>query len=448
VAVSLVLCAVHIAPGHNWGGDFALYISQARAMVEGTTAQLADAQRTMFRLSANPPGPLLYPVAFPLMLAPIYAVTGLNFVVFKWFCAACLLAALPVLFLLVRPRIGPPAALALTALVGVNAEITEFANQVLSDLPFLLVSLVALLAVRRWHTASSSIGRQVLIGVLLAACFLTRTIGFMVLVATVAAHVVEDGAVAMREGARYIRGHGRRFVPYVVFGILVLAARLLYPPATYGGSSLSISGAMVLGNAAFYAAAPRIYFGNPVVWAVMAPLMVLGILRHWRSDLLLVAYCAFSLGVLLAWRDREGGRFLIALFPFIVYFAFLGAASLRRFVPARALQVAGVGLVLAVGSQAVRVARRGPPPWSQAATTADALAMYDFIVNNSRIDDLVIFRRPRVLRLFTGRNGFRLRGVDDIPGTPAAYFVTGDGEAAPYPVVYQNASFTVYRVVQ
>src|SRR5262245_14683241 len=59
----------------TWGDDFALYIAHARNLVEGTSY-------TDTKFVYNPANawysPRAYPPGFPILLAPVYALQGLD----------------------------------------------------------------------------------------------------------------------------------------------------------------------------------------------------------------------------------------------------------------------------------------------------------------------------------------------------------------------------------
>src|SRR5215475_8626536 len=67
-----------IRPGEDWGGDFSQYVAHARNIAEGR-AYAATQYRPLpapLAISHMPPA---YPPGFPLMLAPVYRVFGLNY---------------------------------------------------------------------------------------------------------------------------------------------------------------------------------------------------------------------------------------------------------------------------------------------------------------------------------------------------------------------------------
>lgn len=75
VVVATVFYIVTIRPGHDWGGDFALYIAHAKNLAMGLP--YAD---TGFVYNELEPflSPRSYPPVFPLYLTPVYKIFGLN----------------------------------------------------------------------------------------------------------------------------------------------------------------------------------------------------------------------------------------------------------------------------------------------------------------------------------------------------------------------------------
>lgn len=84
--VVFTLSLLCIDTGHNWSDDFALYISQTQALLEGNTKDLLKANYFAMERSYAHVGPYIYPSGFPILLVPIYLIFGLNFWVLKVYC--------------------------------------------------------------------------------------------------------------------------------------------------------------------------------------------------------------------------------------------------------------------------------------------------------------------------------------------------------------------------
>ena len=69
----------HLTTGHDWGGDFALYLNQAQALNQGELSALYQSNHFTVEKSDRLIGPYLYPMGYPLLLSPVIALIGLNF---------------------------------------------------------------------------------------------------------------------------------------------------------------------------------------------------------------------------------------------------------------------------------------------------------------------------------------------------------------------------------
>ena len=64
-----------VRQGHLWADDFAMYVHHAQNLVEGRS--YTD---TGYIFASVVVGPKYYPPIFPILLAPIYRVSGLNLI--------------------------------------------------------------------------------------------------------------------------------------------------------------------------------------------------------------------------------------------------------------------------------------------------------------------------------------------------------------------------------
>src|SRR5690349_10751607 len=102
-----------IRAGHYWGDDFSLYIHHAKNIVEGIgyadTGYIYDPFFPEF-------SPKTYPPIYPLLLAPVYALFGLDLTPMKVEVIVFFLMALYAMFLVLRQELPAHYALAGVAL--------------------------------------------------------------------------------------------------------------------------------------------------------------------------------------------------------------------------------------------------------------------------------------------------------------------------------------------
>ena len=78
LGVSCALIYGLLTNGHNWGGDFAAYIMQARSVLEGNVPQFIEANSFAVQKSTDNLGPITYPWGFPVLLVPFYKAFGMD----------------------------------------------------------------------------------------------------------------------------------------------------------------------------------------------------------------------------------------------------------------------------------------------------------------------------------------------------------------------------------
>ena len=90
------------SPGHVWGDDFAMYLSHARNISEG---RAYDDTGLILHEFAPTYSPQNYPPGFPLVLAPVYSITGLDFYKLKIFIICWFLLLLWLIWVYFKDKI-------------------------------------------------------------------------------------------------------------------------------------------------------------------------------------------------------------------------------------------------------------------------------------------------------------------------------------------------------
>jgi hypothetical protein len=91
ISITALLFWSGLTNGHDWGDDFAAYIMQAKSITEGRHSEFIEANRFTIEQSSYPIGPVAYPWGFPVLLAPFYALFGLNMIALKSVSIICFL---------------------------------------------------------------------------------------------------------------------------------------------------------------------------------------------------------------------------------------------------------------------------------------------------------------------------------------------------------------------
>lgn len=470
VGIVLVVLGLQLATvrdGHDWGGDFSLYLAHANNLATGVPYG-----ETGFLYSPRNPfvSPPTYPPGFPLLLAPVVAWVGIDFAALKTVCVVAFACALGVGYVALRGHLCRAERWTWMLVVGLNPYLWQFRQSILSDLPFLVCVLAALaMAAAPTAPGAGQWRRAVLCGLAMGAAVATRSVGLVLPVALVMA-------------ARGRRGKNRRFVIVacaVVFAMLVLQNQFMHQDAAYLDQVLpfvfdpaflldmvraTLSG-WTSGWVSMWSSS-----AGPIPSQGVAALMLLlavggFVLRVRRRGWAIhEVFTLLYLGVVLLWPMARDPRFLIPILPMGVAYALVAVRLLGRRVTPHRLRTGlaramAVGLILHVGSGAWTVVRTAPGP---DITDADARHWFAFLRAHTDRDDVLIAAKPRVVALMTARRCAALVPPTDfgrhVAETGARYVVlaglpeeriasaTLAAEAGRWTLTYAEGPFAVYRI--
>lgn len=435
ISLATLLQVGMLTRGHNWGGDFASYIMQAKSLAEGDVARFVAENRDMLENSSSRFCPVAYPWGYPLMLAPLYALVGFNLMALKMVGLASYTLFLIVLWRGFIRFHGHWDHLALVCLFAFHPVLLNFCNHILSDIPFLVVSTCAVLLIRslvgRGRALEATRGLHAAIGVVLAAALALRTTALVLLPTLVVVHVVE-----LRKALRERTPAGQRLAAkliltilssYVVFLVACGALALLFPDsgASYTQQWNSISGITLRQNAGYYFLLPAEYFRltyKYLLYGATVPLLVVGTMKRWRRDYPFVVYGLFIYLLHVAWPAKQDWRFIFPVLPFFWSFVLSGIdwvahwargpAGFRKALAAFPLLLA-TGLLVASVNHVIRI-RTSAISVPDGPQQPEAQEMFEYVRQQVGEGDVVVFFKPMVMRLYTGKTSVKIDTISDV----------------------------------
>ncbi len=446
-----VISMINHFSGHDWGDDFALYMRQAKALTIGNIGEvISDNRFTVDNSGWHTFSPYSYPWGWPLLVAPLYAVFGLNYDVFKFVEVIAFCLFLLAFFAIVRRRVGSLPATILTLLIGLSPSYIGSTDTVLSDIPYLCFVGLSLWWMDRCRVTGILEGSRkhlVILGLLLAYTYNVRREGITLLFALAALHVAVLAGVAVRarstQALRRVQWE-EVLLPYMTFLVAVVTFHLVLPtvllPRASGAGLQNISSRMTYYKDILAQQVGLQDPGRPIqllnseaagqfALSLLVILVIIGVIarlvRSLEEDVPLAAYLVCSSFVMLISPYQEG-RYLLTITPLLGYFAYQALVTITQLAtsgnPALtratsvlpALAVAGL---VALNARDLAHSTRYHLDYhyiSHGPESPDAQQMFAAVRDLTREDDVILFFRARAMTLYADRRAIMGANLDQV----------------------------------
>lgn len=422
--------------GQSWGDDYASYIMQAQSILTGSIPKFMAENQFTIEHSTITLGPVAYPWGTPLLLSPILYFKGLDIQALKGLNIICFFCFLVLLWVGIRKYLSPVWGLFFFALFAFNPSLINSLNDILSDIPFLLFSTLCVILIHRVFIEKvplvSRMADMLIVGLAIAVATTIRLNGILLLVVLFTTQAVQNyqQRSTNERGRRIVRDLTAVFpkniqnlllqsLPYLVF-ILFFAVWMAIFPGTFGYSfgefgRLKLSTFFYHIYYYFYIPIEFIYPLNQswLLFELFAIFTVWGILRRIVKDFDFIIYILISILFWLIWPSLQGLRLIFPILPLILYFIIWGIQCYASEIQEKIrgpfcwgifILLTGIVFIFVtfIISDAVQNLQQGriliDGPYS--IESQQALA---YISNNTNENDVIVFYKPRALRLFTHR---------------------------------------------
>lgn len=396
-----------IRSGHDWGDDFSLYIQHAKNIAEGakywTTSYLH-----------LPPfvGPDAYPPGYPLMLVPVYKLFGMNLTAMKAEVIVLFLLGLVTIHLVNRRELPSNLQIALIALLGFSPYFWEMKDQVVSDLPFLVLAYLSIyliqLAYRKSPTGIARVGYILLISLIIYFSYATRSVGLVLIpslllydlikhkrptlfalsIAAITSTLVILQSLLLRSDRGYINQFGAENPDFLMNWL-----RFMYHNATHYPRSLTV----LWDNG--YSKSARLALTCVITGLALVGYVAVLLKKVSITEIFIVFYL-----MLIIAAPMDGGvRYLIPVVPLYVYYAMQGVNTIFRKAPLRRWALGTLAVVIAI-SYVGKYTKADYGSLAVSVESSEAGKFFEYIRTNTNEQDVIIFTKPRALALFTGRH--------------------------------------------
>jgi hypothetical protein len=435
-----VLAIATLHSGTHWGDDFAAYLMQAISLVKGDISTFIEQNTFTMSQSAWDIGPVVYPWGYPLLLAPAYALFGMNLMAFKCLTVFLYLLFLICLYVLTEQKLAAPDNLFLVATFAFSPILLSFPNYLLADIPFLLFSTLALCLVDRVIMQEKKILHPTLDMVGLAFCIayaaFTRGNGLLLLLPALycQAWKVIQGWKIDRHILRSRIFHYILF--YLSFLYFYIITTLINPTtkADYFSQFSKTIPIFIIQNFSAYSLQlvtflhTKLYdsLENQVLFFCLLPLCLVGIWKRAGKELHWFIYAAATFGLVVIWPYFQGLRFILPILPLYSYFCLQGLIEIlsmtcalfhtgRWLIPLKLtiyLVCTLALLVSSIGRAANNLVTHRPTydgPYAPAS-----IELFNEITKKTTEESIIVFFKPRAMHLYTGRNSFATNRCEDL----------------------------------
>ncbi|HAV76513.1 MAG TPA: hypothetical protein DCX53_04070 [Anaerolineae bacterium] len=416
VILSLVIGASTLTRGHDWGDDFAWYIVQTKSLLNGTTAEMMQHSEFTNTQSTTHVGPLAYPWGFPLFLVPIYAIKGISPLGLKLPGLFFYVGFLICLYFLTRVRLTKTESLIIVSLFAFNPMLIQFENQILSDIPFLFFSTLTLLLMIQ--EKKHNLLQYILIGISIFFTAFMRATGVLLL-----------GSLLIIEFFRFLQNIRdwdtikqiilKPLVICSVFALLWIINIILLPSG--GESYLSQYAGLTLDTVreftVLYFNVFSRFFGETDGWKYLYfVLLVFFLFGAWirrKDETIFIVFTILWLIVHITYPYWQGPRYIFPILPIFIYFTFLGIKAATAKLPDK-YRTTGARLhhgfwILIIGIFLINSGITAIDNIQNERTVngpfdSYSLEVYEFVNEETPGNSKVVFFKPRVMFMMTGRD--------------------------------------------
>jgi len=196
----IIICGLSLLylvhPWYEMKVDSSLYIACSKSILDGKGYSYLE-----IPFIVRPPG-------FSLMIAPIIAVFGTHFYALNLYVSVFGIIGVILLFLFNQNRIGASSACLVALAVWFNPAYQRSCNQVMSDVPGMMLIILCLL-IERIASRSPSVKREVLLGVIIGVSSYVRSVTILLVPAIIVSRLLEkllarDSSISWVTFLRYL----------------------------------------------------------------------------------------------------------------------------------------------------------------------------------------------------------------------------------------------------
>ena len=417
-----------IRDGHNWGGDFAQYINHAKNLAEGI-----DYAHTSFISNPEQPrGPKAVPPVFPIILAPVYWLFGMNLTAMKIIVISSFLVSLLAIFLCFKNELSFGHLSAVILIIGFNPYFWDFKDNILADIPFMMFFYLSLLLIHQCFKQKTEptprLTNLLVAGLIIYLAYNTKYTGIVLIPCLVIYDLIN-----FRKLTRISLIITLIFVSLVLLQSLFLQAERDYVYGFIKFFNLKTSlfnllntpkAISIIWDNGYAVDAYRMLFQKDVSLSIISYIFLFVFITLLGISLALSLLGYFSrirngfscfeivlplcVGLYIIIPVPITYRYMIPLIPLYVFYIFAGIQAMDSVFKKKLEKSVLIALILLISvTYVTKYIKIDWGPIKNGICRKESRELFAYIKNNTARDDIIIFFKPKVLALLTGRKTAR-----------------------------------------
>ena len=387
-----------IRDGHNWGGDFSMYIHHAKNIVEGI-----DYQDTGFIY--NPYfrniSPTAYPPVFPLLLSIVYNFFNLNFTAMKIEIIIIFILSLYIIYLTFKDELPFQYTFIILIIIGFNPYFWDFKDNILSDIPFLLFTYLSFFSIKKVYQKSKSLKKMIpyiiLVSILIYLSYATKSVGLIII-----------PCLIIYELIKFKRLTAFTILVTIFFIVLMVIQNIFVQSSQAYLDQFVFNIKIIFSNIVSYSIAITELYDNGyiliisyVLSIIISGLALFGYIERVKKNITIYEiFFPLYLLVILIWPFYQGLRFLFPIIPLYFFYAFIGIRKTNIFKKVKIEKsIFIILIIIIIFSYIGKYTKLDYGPIDNGATKKEAVELFDYIKDKTGKEAIFIFRKPRVLAL-------------------------------------------------
>lgn len=399
---------------HAWGADFALYINQSKALLNGNVSGIHALNKfgldnsTLINYSYTPE---MFPWGWPILLMPALQLVGQDFHWLKLYVILFFLGVIFLVYFLYSKKISKAQCLMIAACIGINPILINYTKHILSEFPYIFFVLICLIL----HdsiikSGNKSFGKLMLMTFLFFFASIIRTEGILLVIAVFITYFIHW--IRQNNRREYLTKNQWIFTFFLGYLFFQLIYQIALPSGIPSHSEhlKFVSLQQVYNN--FKASVNSLsycfssFFDHIFIFLTI-PVVIFGIVSNIKKDTLIAIYLLLHLAILLIWPYHES-RYVYMIIPFYYYFLVVSLSKLNIQISKIKTSFATVFLIIQLSFLGIDYYNTIiPQVWHQIVNdgpeTPDAQDMFSFVRGKTKKEDVIVFFKPRAMTLYTNR---------------------------------------------